>query len=50
MASLLLVMMLGAAAPEGSESSTLAGQVLIAAPTIGDPRFYHAVILMLRDD
>ena len=28
----------------------VAGQLLIAAPTIGDPRFFHAVILLLRED
>jgi putative transcriptional regulator len=47
----LLSALSGAAAePEASSPNSLAGQVLIAAPTIGDPRFYHAVILMLRDD
>jgi putative transcriptional regulator len=40
----------GAAEPEATGANSLAGQVLIAAPTIGDPRFHHAVILMLRDD
>jgi putative transcriptional regulator len=29
---------------------SLAGQLLIASPSIGDPRFYHAVILMVRHD
>ena len=48
--SVLLAMLLTAAAPEATSSGSLAGQVLIAAPTIGDPRFYHAVVLMLRDD
>ena len=48
--SVLLAMLLTAAAPEATSSGSLAGQVLIAAPTIGDPRFYHAVILMIRDD
>jgi putative transcriptional regulator len=33
-------------APEASTS--LAGQLLIASPEIGDPRFYHAVILMVH--
>jgi putative transcriptional regulator len=33
-------------APE--RSASLAGQLLIASPEIGDPRFYHAVILMVR--
>jgi len=27
-----------------------AGEFLVAAPEIGDPRFYHAVILMVRHD
>jgi putative transcriptional regulator len=29
---------------------SLAGQLLIASPTIGDPRFDHAVILIVRHD
>jgi putative transcriptional regulator len=49
-AFLLLAVLLGAAAPDATDTGSLAGQVLIAAPTIGDPRFYHTVILMLRDD
>jgi putative transcriptional regulator len=28
----------------------MAGQFLVASPEIGDPRFYHAVILMVRHD
>jgi putative transcriptional regulator len=32
----------------GTASST--GQLLIAAPTIGDPRFAHSVILVIRHD
>jgi putative transcriptional regulator len=32
------------------ESRSLTGQLLIAAPTIGDPRFAHTVILMVRHD
>jgi putative transcriptional regulator len=46
----LLLAMLPGAAPDATDKGSLAGQVLVAAPTIGDPRFYHAVILMLRDD
>jgi putative transcriptional regulator len=46
----LLVALLGAAPPAATGSGSLTGQVLIAAPTIGDPRFFHTVILMLRDD
>jgi len=37
-----------AVAAEGGGS--LAGQLLIASPTIGDPRFFHAVVLLLRQD
>jgi putative transcriptional regulator len=49
-AALLFVaaMLLGAAAPAPADSGSLAGQLLIAAPTIGDPRFDHAVILVVR--
>jgi putative transcriptional regulator len=43
-------MLLGAAAPDPSDTASLAGQLLIAAPTIGDPRFAHTVILMVRHD
>ena len=46
----LLAMLLGTAAPEAPQSGSLAGQLLVAAPTIGDPRFYHTVILLLRED
>ncbi len=50
-ALLLAPVLLGTAPPEETDTgSSLAGQILIAAPTIGDPRFYHAVILMLRQD
>lgn len=35
--------------PEGPpESVSLAGQLLVASPEIGDPRFAHTVILMVR--
>jgi putative transcriptional regulator len=40
----------GAATPRPADPGQLAGQLLIAAPTIGDPRFYHAVILLVRQD
>jgi putative transcriptional regulator len=37
--------------PEGAPAeASLQGQLLIAAPTIGDPRFAHTVILMVRHD
>jgi putative transcriptional regulator len=44
------LIVLGAAPPEHSDTTSLAGQLLIAAPTIGDPRFAHTVILMVRHD
>jgi putative transcriptional regulator len=44
------VIVLGAAPPDHSDTTTLTGQLLIAAPTIGDPRFAHTVILMIRHD
>ena len=50
-ASLLTALIvLGVAPPEHSDTTSLAGQLLIAAPTIGDPRFAHTVILMVRHD
>lgn len=33
-----------------SQSGSLAGQLLIAAPDMGDPRFVQTVILLLRQD
>jgi putative transcriptional regulator len=33
---------------EQPSPASLAGQVLIASPAMGDPRFYHAVVLMVR--
>jgi putative transcriptional regulator len=41
---------LGAAPSDHSDANSLAGQLLVAASTIGDPRFAHAVILMVRHD
>lgn len=38
------------AGAQGFDAAPLAGQLLIASPAIGDPRFYHAVILMIRHD
>jgi putative transcriptional regulator len=49
--ALLAVLLLGAptaADPPAGESLT--GQLLIASPDIGDPRFAHAVILMVKHD
>jgi putative transcriptional regulator len=49
LAVLLAVLLLGAERA-ATAADSLAGQLLIAAPTIGDPRFLHTVILLLRDD
>jgi len=35
---------------EAPWSPSLAGQLLVASPEMGDPRFYHAVILVVRHD
>jgi len=35
---------------EAPKHSSLAGQLLVASPEMGDPRFYHAVILVVRHD
>jgi putative transcriptional regulator len=43
-------LLFGVAAADPSETGSLAGQLLIAAPTIGDPRFAHTVILVVRHD
>src|SRR5215470_1993621 len=37
-------------AADPPEIASLTGQLLIAAPTIGDPRFAHTVILMVHHD
>jgi putative transcriptional regulator len=44
------VLLLGASAGGQDDSGSLTGQLLIAAPTIGDPRFSHTVVLLLRQD
>ncbi|MGA2127297.1 MAG: YqgE/AlgH family protein [Xanthobacteraceae bacterium] len=36
--------------PVGPGTASLAGQLLIAAPSMADPRFDHTVILMVRHD
>jgi putative transcriptional regulator len=43
-------MVLGPVAADPPDTVSLTGQLLIAAPTIGDPRFAHTVILMVRHD
>ena len=35
---------------DAPEQASLTGHLLIAAPTMGDPRFAHTVILMVRHD
>jgi putative transcriptional regulator len=47
---LLIVLALRPAANAADGEQTLAGQLLIAAPSIADPRFYHTVILIVRHD
>src|SRR5436853_7810268 len=49
-AILAAAMLLGHVAADPPEIASLTGQLLIAAPTIGDPRFAHTVILMVRHD
>ncbi len=44
------LMLLGARNPDLPDTASLTGQLLIAAPTIGDPRFAHTVILMVKHD
>ena len=43
-------MLLMPVAADPPEIAPLTGQLLIAAPSIGDPRFAHTVILMVRHD
>jgi putative transcriptional regulator len=35
---------------QGHERTSLAGRVLVAAPGMRDPRFYHSVVLMVQHD
>jgi putative transcriptional regulator len=49
-AALLAAILLGAAAADPPAATSLTGQLLIASPHIGDPRFAHTVILMVRHD
>ena len=49
-AALLAAMLLGQAAADPPDIPSLAGQLLIASPNIGDPRFAHTVILMVKHD
>lgn len=54
-APMTAVALIGAVAPDitpptGAAPESLAGQLLIAPPNMGDPRFDHAVILVVRHD
>jgi len=52
-AALALAACLRAALPAPAQSpasASLAGQLLVAAPTMGDPRFAQTVVLMVRHD
>jgi putative transcriptional regulator len=53
-AALLLTAALWAAVPQNpaapSPQGSLAGQLLVASPSIGDPRFERSVIVMVRHD
>jgi len=49
-ALLVVAILVGAAGPDPSDPGSLAGQLLIAAPAMSDPRFSHTVILMVRHD
>jgi len=49
-AAILAAMLLAPAAADAPDSASLTGQLLIASPNIGDPRFAHTVILMVKHD
>ena len=52
-AAAILATFLGAALPSlpaASQRTSLAGQLLIAAPNMGDPRFYQTVVLLVLHD
>jgi putative transcriptional regulator len=52
-AAAILATFLGAALPSlpaASQRTSLAGQLLIAAPNMGDPRFYQTVVLLVLQD
>ena len=38
------------AAAQTTDTASLTGQLLVASPSMGDPRFAHTVILMVRHD
>jgi putative transcriptional regulator len=49
-AAAIFAALLLAPAAEPADTAPLTGQLLIASPTIGDPRFSHTVILMVKHD
>jgi putative transcriptional regulator len=49
-AALLAAVLLGPVAADPTATASLTGQLLIASPNIGDPRFAHTVILMVKHD
>src|ERR1700746_2551467 len=49
-AAAILAALLLVPAADPADTAFLTGQLLIAAPTIGDPRFAHTVILMVKHD
>src|SRR4029450_142923 len=52
-AAAILALLLTAALPAPTalpQRGSLAGQLLVAAPSMGDPRFYQTVIMLVRHD
>jgi putative transcriptional regulator len=49
-AAAIIAALLLAPAADPADTTSLTGQLLIAAPTMGDPRFTHTVILMVKHD
>src|SRR5437899_5573614 len=52
-AAAMLATLVGAALsalPAASQRASLAGQLLIAAPNMGDPRFHQTVVLLVLHD
>ena len=49
-AAAILAALLLSPIADPADTASLTGQLLIAAPSIGDPRFAHTVILMVKHD
>ena len=49
-AAAILAALLLSPTADPADTASLTGQLLIAAPSIGDPRFAHTVILMVKHD